>query len=243
MSEQIMYRGEARRKTEQIGEHETKFVLSNRRTASMNGWLSKRCEVDPAFPRGIVSSIYFDTADWKFLGEKLNSDHLKTKVRLRWYGNPETADIYPDSFLECKYKIGSARKKFRVKTGVDAGVLQKMRLENLELMKIPAMTHNFGVLLPLPLFPVFQINYIRHRYVDPFTGARLAMDSDIHVSRVNHRMVQGGNRTCLPDAVFEVKMASPSLPDWLHQMTAFGCRKNSFSKYLNCYCHVTRRFF
>ena len=40
---------------------------------------------DGAYSSNIVSSLYYDTRDRRGLYEKLNSDFLKLKVRLRWY--------------------------------------------------------------------------------------------------------------------------------------------------------------
>lgn len=232
-----------RRNKEQIGEHESKFVLPNRRARILSSWLSKRCRPDPLFPVGIVSSIYFDTKDWRLLEEKLNSDHLKTKVRLRWYSDVQTGKNLPTTFLEIKYKIGSARKKLRINTTINSSEMLATRLEEPSLLQIPRLTLEHGVVLPMTLHPAFQLNYIRHRFVDPLTGARLAVDSNIHISRVNNRMIQTCNPTCLQEAVFELKYKNSTLPDWLHQLTALGCRKSSFSKYSNCYCHLTGIYF
>lgn len=231
------------RAQDQIGEHETKFILPNVRAPKVRSWLSLRCQPDPKYAVGIISSIYFDTRDWKFLGEKLNSDHLKTKVRLRWYSDPKTKQVLPGTYLEFKYKIGSARKKIRIKTDIDSEKLASSPLENLEMLNIPALGREHGIILPFTLHPAFQLNYLRHRYVDAFTGARLALDCNIHTSRVNSTMMQGCNSTYLSDAVFEIKQTQIDLPEWLQQITAFGCRKNAFSKYLNCYSHATGQFF
>lgn len=228
---------------EQIGEHESKFVLANRRARILSSWLSKRCRPDPQFPIGIVSSIYFDTKDWLLLGEKLNSDHLKTKVRLRWYSDVKTGKNFPTTFLELKYKIGSARKKLRINTIISSDEILETRLEEPNLLQIPRLALEHGVVLPMTLHPVFQLNYIRHRFIDPLTGARLAVDSNIHISRVNSTMVQTCNPTYLQEAVFELKFENNTLPDWLHQLTALGCRRGSFSKYSNCYSHITGLYF
>lgn len=232
-----------KRNSAQIGEHETKFVLPNSRARILSSWLSKRCRPDPLYPVGIISSIYFDTKDWQLLGEKLNSDHLKTKVRLRWYSDVQSGESLPATFLEIKYKIGSARKKLRIKTAINSDEILKTRLEEPRLLQIPRLSLEHGVVLPMSLHPAFQLNYIRHRFIDPLTGARLAVDRNIHISRVNSRMIQSSNPTSLPDGVFELKYENSILPDWLHQLTALGCRKGSFSKYSNCYSHVTGIYF
>jgi len=228
---------------EQLGEHETKFSLPNYRAAVLSSWLSKRCQPDPSYSVGIISSIYFDTAELKFLREKINSDHLKSKVRLRWYSDHLTGVADPATFLEVKYKIGSARKKTRIKTDICAHDVLATSLNNPSLMNIPRAGLAHDVLFPAALHPVFQLNYLRHRFIDPLSGARLAVDSNIHISRVNNRMIQRYKPTPLPEAVFELKDSKNDLPEWLHQLTALGCRKNSFSKYSNCYAHATGTVF
>src|SRR5690606_22911495 len=66
-------------------EHELKFTVPVSSTAAVLAWLRGACTPDPKFPCGRVSRIYNDTPDPRSLREKLNSDYLKTKVRLRWY--------------------------------------------------------------------------------------------------------------------------------------------------------------
>ena len=227
------------RKDLPLGEHETKYVLPNRRAKVVSSWLTTRCKPDPKYPIGTISSIYFDTRDWKLLGEKLNSDHLKTKVRLRWYSDYPSGWVQPTTFLEMKSKIGTARKKVRIKTDIDAADILKTSLDSLEMLQIPKSLCSHGIVVTPSLHPVFQLNYMRRRFIDPLTGARLAIDSNIHVSRVNKRMIQKNRSTTLPEAVFELKHVSGALPEWLHQLTAFGCQKSSFSKYSSCYQHLT----
>ena len=65
--------------------YETKFVLDQCAEHIVRHWLSRVALPDPHYPANVVSSIYFDTHDWRYLNEKENSDFLKTKVRLRWY--------------------------------------------------------------------------------------------------------------------------------------------------------------
>ena len=74
------------------GDHEIKLVLPNRAARSLVRWLRSRCWPDPLYPAATVSSIYYDTPDWRLLREKVNSDFLKTKVRLRWYSDIDGAE-------------------------------------------------------------------------------------------------------------------------------------------------------
>lgn len=74
--------------------YELKFAIDDRQATTVRGWLRSICPQDPAFPRGIVNSIYYDTPALQHLHEKINSDYFKTKIRLRWYsvaGRPSLA--------------------------------------------------------------------------------------------------------------------------------------------------------
>ena len=220
--------------------HETKFVFNNSSAHIINQWLKCRCFPDPEFPAGIVSSIYYDTPDWRFMREKINSDYLKTKIRLRWYADIETQEPEDESYIEAKFKVGSRRKKTRIKTGISGNWLYTVRLDNKKLLRVPHLLRAEGVVLPGQVVPVFKISYKRRRFVEPTTGARLSIDHDISSGSVNRRVLARSNPFGLQNAVFELKGSLRELPDVLRQLTAFGCRKQSFSKYNICYQKIMR---
>ncbi|BDD85872.1 VTC domain-containing protein [Desulfofustis limnaeus] len=215
-------------------EYEIKYILANERARSLRHYLAKRYCADGAYAAGYISSIYFDTADLSLLDEKLNSDYLKIKVRLRWYGSTPAAPPAPPFFLEVKRKIGSTRKKTR-KCFVDGSETLLQPLHHPDFFKFATILGEAGEYFGKPLFPVLQISYYRTRYIDPCSGTRFAVDSDIHVPRINRRFVSRCNGQPLPTAVFECKGHSPLLPDWLTHINALAdCRKDAFSKYAAC---------
>ena len=69
---------------------ETKYVFHRASAPKIICWLKGRVRPDKEYPAGIISSIYYDSRGWDFLNEKINSDYLKSKVRLRWYLDFET---------------------------------------------------------------------------------------------------------------------------------------------------------
>lgn len=222
------------------GVHEGKYVIHNSIAHKIVEWLQRRCWPDREFPAGIVSSIYYDSRDWRFLREKINSDFLKTKVRVRWYQDINTKEPLNASFMEVKHKTGGIRRKERVKTPHSGAWLSKTELNDPQLMALPDLLKAEQVFLQGPLFPVFQISYKRRRFVDPASGLRLSIDYDIHVPRVNPAMVPRVNPAFLNNAVFETKGEHNRLPEPLHQLTALGCIKQSFSKYSMCYQKIMR---
>lgn len=223
---------------QQIGEHESKYVFDNCRALKLIAWLRDRCVPDPQYPVGRISSIYYDTRDWSLLGEKINSDYLKTKIRLRWYSDPVTGVLLPKNFLEAKFKTGSARRKIRIETDLESRWLAETSLADPDFLAIPRLLLPHGLTFPGTLIPVLQISYIRFRFVDPLTGARLGVDYDIHVPRCNQNMLRSHRVQPLKQAVFEFKEKTGLLSNWLHQITAFDCRKAAFSKFSACYQQV-----
>jgi len=224
-------------------EHELKYIISNSRAVDMIGWLSRYCEPDPEYPRGMISSIYYDTLQWKYLDQKLNSFYLKTKVRLRWYSDLHYSCHDDAVFVELKYKIGSRRGKIRVKSTYSGTEIAGMPLEDVRLLMIPHILNNKGVIIKDKLLPAFQITYKRFRYIDPYSMSRICFDFDIHSPRVNSIMLPYMNPVMLQTAVFEVKGNESELPSSLYPLTDMGLKKSAFSKYSACYRKLMRRHF
>lgn len=225
-------------------EREVKFVLDVNRTTTAIRLLEERLKPDPKFPVGIVSSIYYDTRDWAYLSEKRNSDFLKTKVRLRWYhvedGRSENAS---KSFAEAKFRIGSRRSKTRVKTNFTAHELERIRLESTRLLTVPRTLIAAGANISPRLIPVFVVRYRRRRFMDPATGLRVCIDYEISSPRVNRRAMADSFPCTLPLSVIELKGEYHSATATLRPFTRLGLRKESFSKYYECYKRLTRTTF
>ncbi len=223
-----------------MAEHELKFTISNPSITKLTQWLDKRCIEDPKFPVGIVSSVYYDTPDWQYLHEKINSDFLKTKLRFRWYQSVTSHHYYDTAFFERKDKIGSTRKKKRINIGLHDAVKNAPYLNDRFFYDLPRIASSKDIFFPTNVLPTFQISYTRRRFLDPLSGARLSVDYDINVPRVNPMVVKGrSNPLILKTAVFEYKSDKTGIPDFLQPITSFGCRKSSFSKYSTCYQHIT----
>lgn len=222
-----------------MAEHELKFVLDAVYSDSLIKYLMGRCQLDSEYPSGIISSVYYDTVDWNLLDEKVNSDYLKTKYRLRWYQDVESNSFSPNAYFEKKEKIGSSRKKSRVILPMCADIKERKNLNSPYFLQLPMEVRRMGIHIARSLVPAFQISYRRFRFFDKISGARLAVDTAITVPRVNPHMVKRRKETCLQQAVFECKSNKLDLPDWLHGVSVLGCRKGAFSKYESCYLHIT----
>ena len=62
-------------------ERELKFLVPATRSASPPGVAARVCVPERAYPPALVCTTYFDTPGLSLLGEKIDSDYLKTKVR------------------------------------------------------------------------------------------------------------------------------------------------------------------
>ena len=223
---------------------ELKFVAPAHRTQMALRMLARNCDPDEKYPIGVVSSIYYDTPNWDLLREKRDSDYLKSKIRLRWYEQTEAGENCGDSsYAEAKYRVGSRRVKFRIPTNLSGRLLAGTRLDTSLLRQIPDQLAARGAPVPQPILPAFVVRYRRHRFVDRLTGTRICLDYDIRSPRTNPMMLAAPFPCRLPVSVLEVKGTDSTIPLFLRNLLKLGFRKESFSKYYECYGRLTRTFF
>ena len=222
-------------------ETELKYAIPAYRTRLAIRLLDRFCDPDASFPVGVVSSIYYDSRDWAYLGEKRNSDYLKTKVRLRWYEQGESDSMPPgNSFAEVKSRTGSRRVKIRVPTNYTSTELAAMELDDPQLLRVPAALIAAGAPIRHSLFPAFTVRYSRRRYIDRSTGSRIAIDYAITSPKVNRAMLARTSPCILGLSVLEVKGVGDEFPLGLRSLSKLGFRREAFSKYYLCYRHLTR---
>ncbi|HEX7084839.1 MAG TPA: polyphosphate polymerase domain-containing protein [Vicinamibacterales bacterium] len=219
-------------------EHELKFTVPVSSTAAVLAWLRGACTPDPRFPCGRVSSIYYDTPDFRSLREKLNSDYLKTKVRLRWYATL-AGESTGHAMLESKRRIGAQREKVRLETELPGARVAGMPLDDPRLAELPRRLWAVGVMAPA-MRPVLTVQYDRYRFVDRASGTRVSLDVAISCPATSRRVTIAPNPRPLDVSVLEVKGPTSTLPASLQPLTGLGARRASFSKYFACFRHVTR---
>jgi hypothetical protein len=216
-------------------EREIKFLVPAARSPSLRGWLASVSTPEPAYPPALVCTTYFDTPGLSLLGEKINSDYQKTKVRVRWYasldGNPAGSPV----FAEVKYRVGPRRDKVRLPIDVDPVALSTNPLHAPAWRALLDRLRLQVPLVPARLEPTLSLRYARYRYVDRATAGRLTVDENVTVTALNQTRMAGHVPARLPVAVFEYKGALDDLPRHLAPATRFGARRGSCSKYLACY--------
>ena len=215
---------------------ETKYVLPMRRSELLLRRLAATAQPDPSYRCNRVHSVYFDTPDLEAMSEVENGDYYKAKVRLRWYEDqsPDASREPEIAYLECKRKIGRRRDKRRVKISADEGLAVRLPLSDPRWKRYLALLRAEGVELPsAQLEPLLHVSYRRHRFFDPTTGLRLALDDQIRLPRVHVRLSAAAAevRTLAPWAVFEVKGEQQELPPALRCVYSMGARRSSFSKF------------
>jgi hypothetical protein len=212
-------------------ERELKFVLPAAQGLLARSLLQSVCRPDVEYPAATLSTIYFDTPDLRFLGEKIDSDYLKTKVRLRWYAPVGGHDDRARAFLEIKMRIGDRRRKVRVQTPLTAATLRDLPFDRPEFGKVLELARPLGIPLPARLLPVLMIRYDRYRFVESMSSSRISIDMNIGAPRGYHRLVRDAAPVALRYAVVEVKGAGTDLPRVLHPLIRVGARRRSSSKY------------
>jgi hypothetical protein len=221
-------------------ERELKFLVAGRHVAFVAGLLRGVCPPESRYPPARIVTVYFDTPGLQLLDEKINSDYLKTKVRVRWYealdGSASAGDA---AFVEAKCRIGSTREKRRLWTARRAADLAALPLDAAEWGSLVAALRLEGAGLPHDLAPVLRLSYVRERLVDRLGGGRVSLDTGIAVTAVNPQRIRPGRIGQIPGAVVEYKGQRSDLPPHLRLLTAAGLRRASYSKYLAAYLHVT----
>jgi hypothetical protein len=222
-----------------LGERELKFTLPADRAHIVRRRLESLCRRDPKFPSAIVWTIYYDTPALTSLGEKINSDYLKRKIRVRWYSDLEGRVSGP-AFVEAKLRVGTRRSKERARLPYPAEELATWNLQDPRLLSFPLLLRDKGILGQESWQPLMLIRYRRDRFIEPTSGSRVSLDTDISAAAANRKFVSAADLSPLATAVFEVKGASDTLPIALRSVLALGLHKRSFSKFLVVYAHMTR---
>ena len=220
-------------------EYELKLVVPEGIAPAVAGWLSSVCQPHPQFPDAMITSVYYDDPEWSLLGEKLNSDFIKRKLRLRWYRTPGVPLSDSPAFIEGKFKAGARREKVRVRLETPAEEFEHTPLDTDLFHRPLELLQAQGIAGVTRMQAAFQISYRRLRYVHPFSFSTFCLDFHITAPRVHRLRFRGGTPEPLAWAVFEQKGHLERLDPLLEGLRRYRLRKTSFSKYLSCYRHVT----
>lgn len=219
--------GDVRRSDVASPERELKFVVPAGKGPLARAIVAAFCQPDANYAAATLWTVYYDTPDLQLLSEKINSDYLKTKMRLRWYSG--AASQY--AFLEIKSRVGVLRQKHRVRTELTGSMLAGLLLDDPAFLEVRDLARPLGVPLPPRLLPALLIRYHRSRFVDPLSESRINIDVDIEALRGHPRLLGNTFSERFESAVVEVKGTGSQLPRALHALASLGARKSSCSKY------------
>ena len=118
------------------GERELKFTFPDARAHVVRRWIESTCRRDPEFPAAIVWTVYYDTPALVSLGEKINSDFLKHKIRVRWYSDLNGSVSGP-AFVEAKLRVGTRRLKVRERLPYPAEEIARWELQDPRFRGLP----------------------------------------------------------------------------------------------------------
>lgn len=214
---------------------EQKYRFSAPLLPMLLDWSDFSLEPDPAYADGVINSLYYDTPNLHLYHQKRASEYLKFKLRLRWYGDvgdgAHGASV--PGFLEVKRKIGAIRRKQRTAVKLDGAELIRRDFASKSFEDLAAHAFENGFPECLPLHPVAHIRYRRRRYIDPVSGARIAIDWEIRCEWFNTALAPFQAPDLLDAGVLEVKGATRHLPSSLEPVSSV-LHKYSFSKYAQC---------
>ena len=214
--------------------NERKFVGDVADRAFVLGLMDAWLPGDRKYGTGHVNSVYFDTLGLRSWGEKANGDHLKRKVRARWYGRSGELGKETPVFLELKHRIGAAREKARVETRVSTDLLVEAPLSDSRWMALwAANAERLGEPVGPEWEPTCRIEYDRVRYDDIESGSRVAVDWNIGAVPNGERFPWAGP-VALDALVCEFKNRGGKPPRWSEALQNAGLRLRSFSKYGEC---------
>jgi hypothetical protein len=205
---------------------ERKFCLGSNRIA-VPSLLDTACQPDPEFPENWVHTVHFDTPNLEAYRACLDGEFRKKKARARWYADEPGILPYGWCGPEVKMRRGRA-------TGKAIGNKFWLNLtSHNEVLEPHVWQDCFGSLtLDLgPIIPVLWSCYHRLRFLDPWTGARISLDTNIRGLAFNWRCQRGAaalQTVELETAVLEVKTPEDQFPPFLFNIPA---SQSGYSKY------------
>ena len=222
-----------------IDRFELKFLLSPRQRDEAEQTLVARLSQDPHGGGGRyeVSSLYFDSPDWRWLTEKLDGVDPRQKVRVRWYGG--AVSQAEQGFVEIKHRRERRVLKERVTCGKDsllkllAGDLgESLALTGPDPDGVAARVALLASRLELR--PATVIHYRRLAFQAPEERRlRITFDEEVRAYSSEDAELAGRGLPVLPPGwtVLEVKF-DQRIPAWVGQaLRSLKLRLQPFSKY------------
>ena len=211
---------------------EEKYLLSTPQYQAIMAGLRGRMQPD-IFGRSTVSSIYYDTPDYRLIRTSLDKPDYKEKLRVRVYGTP-TAES--KAFVELKKKVDGIVYKRRVEMSIaQANLLLSGKRTEQDTQITRELQYFVRFYQPQP--SVF-LSYRRVAYTGADSGLRITFDDDIRFRTSALRLTAGiwGQELLAPGMTLMEIKAPGAMPLWLCELLNQNrVYPSSFSKYGTCY--------
>lgn len=222
---------------------ELKYLLSRDQSEAMVAELKNYMTLDQRgdeYGRYLITSLYFDTADYRAYWDKLEGHRFRRKVRVRVYGRER---VTPETlcFAEIKQRINKTLQKKRILLPYASAialcelgepVVGESEADQAVIDEILYLRHS------LQLQPACIVSYHRLAFEssEHEPGLRVTFDSELKCRTHDLTLLSMGfteNQYFLPpqQSVMEVK-ANDRVPYWLTQLIGnHRCTLRRVSKY------------
>jgi len=212
--------------------YEEKYLLSAAQCQAILAGLRGRMQPD-LFGRSMVSSIYYDTQDYRLIRSSLEKPDYKEKLRVRAYGNPSAES---KAFVELKKKVDGIVYKRRAEMPISqANLLLSGKKTEQDTQIMREIQYFVRFYQPQP--SVF-LSYRRVAYTGAESGLRITFDDDIRFRTSALRLTAGiwGQELLAPGMTLMEIKAPGAMPLWLCELLNHNhVYPTSFSKYGACY--------
>lgn len=230
--------------------HEIKFLINQAQQQALLDDLGHQLRPD-AYGDGagqyLVTSLYYDTPDYKAYWDKVDGFDFRRKLRVRVYG-AQRVDPETSVFFEIKARVGNRMGKRRVRLpyavaialaaqeGTDTTVNGEGAAATAADQRVLDELHYLFAALPLQ--PAAVVSYQRLAYGGHANHPDLRITFDTAVrGRVDNLSLlsadEGNSHTVLTPgwAILEVKV-NQTIPFWLGELLSrHGCTPRRISKY------------
>ena len=238
--------------------YELKYLLRRDQIAPLVDELRQTLSLDAhGGPLGTypITSLYYDTPDYKAYWDKLDGHRSRRKVRVRVYGDTQITDVTP-VFLEVKQRINKLMRKRRVALSyaeaTDFDAFDEVGLARGDAGRAAdqALLHEVYYLYrTLQLRPTCVVTYDRMAFEgdERAPDLRITLDTNVR-GRIHDLSLASTGRTVDQQvigpelAVLEVK-ANYNVPRWAAQLVArHRCTFYRVSKYCTVLEHTQAIF-
>lgn len=198
--------------------HEDKFLIHPAKLSTVMGMLNSHAQKDKhtgADGSYTVTSLYFDTPNFRCYRDHQQSLSKRFKARVRWYQEQEARH------LELKIKHGRLIHKISHLFAEDSALLEDPSYIQTNL---PRTFHPY--LLTQPLKRLLTTSYQRHAYV--LGSARITIDTHLAYATVDQR-----RHLKDPSIVLEIKTLCQYPLPLQRLLSEQTLERVSFSKYVN----------